>query len=572
MPAMDAAVADDRQSLGQLLLARGLLRAADLEAGLSYQASHGGTLGDVLMRMGSITADSLYPVLAEQWGMGLVRSADLDEALVRDALKMLEPHSQRLLKQGVLPWFDDQGQWHLASAEPLRTDLLESVAELPLCRDASWHLMPEAEVEQWLQRLAQTEASAQALDVRALRELAEDAPVIALVNNLVAQAVEARASDIHLEPGERDFEVRLRIDGVLHLRQTFVMGRYPAVASRVKLIAGMDIAERRLPQDGRISMRAAGTELDVRVSSIPAVFGESIVMRLLPKRRSDLSLERLGMRATQLATFRRWLAMSNGLVLVTGPTGSGKSTTLYSALASINDLTRKIVTVEDPVEFRLPHVIQVQTQAEIGYTFGRALRAFLRHDPDIIMVGEIRDRETAEIAIQSALTGHLVLATLHTNDAPSAITRLVDMGVEPFLVAAALRAVMAQRLVRRLCEQCAQPGEAPAALSQATLDQALSDAVGDGLLNEPAAVWRRPIGCPACERTGFRGRVGIYETLSLGPDLQHAVASGEAMDKIGAMIERQGHRSLAQEGVLKAVTGATTLAEVLRAVGGTAVD
>ena len=245
---------------------------------------------------------------------------------------------------------------------------------------------------------------------------------------------------------------------------------------------------------------------------------------------------------------------------------------LDSALASINDLTRKIVTVEDPVEFRLPHVIQVQTQAEIGYTFGRALRAFLRHDPDIIMVGEIRDRETAEIAIQSALTGHLVLATLHTNDAPSAITRLVDMGVEPFLVAAALRAVMAQRLVRRLCEQCAQPGEAPAALSQATLDQALPDAVGDGLLNEPVAVWRRPIGCPACERTGFRGRVGIYETLSLGPNLQHAVASGEAMDKIGAMIERQGHRSLAQEGVLKAVTGATTLAEVLRAVGGTAVD
>ena len=561
--------AGSNQLLGQMLLERSLLRSADLEAGLSYQAAHGGLLGAVLMRMGAITADSLYPVLAAQLGLDLARAATMDEVVLRAAIAELGPQARRILDHGLLPWQDEQGRWHLASADPLRADLRESIAELDIGRTAVWHLMPDTELAQWQQRLAHTELVSQALDVRALRELAEDAPVIALVNNLVAQAVEARASDIHLEPGEREFEVRLRIDGVLHLRQTLGMDRYPAVASRIKLIAGIDIAERRLPQDGRISMRAAGTEIDVRVSSIPAVFGESIVMRLLPKRRSDLSLDRLGMRPVQLATFKRWLGMPNGLVLVTGPTGSGKSTTLYSALAATNDFTRKIVTVEDPVEFRLPHVIQVQTQADIGYTFARALRAFLRHDPDVIMIGEIRDRETAEIAIQSALTGHLVLATLHTNDALSAITRLVDMGVEPFLVAAALRAVMAQRLVRRLCDNCAQAGEAPAAVTEAALQLALDDAAADGMRMDELPRWRRPIGCPACEQTGFRGRVGIYEMLNLGPELQHAVAQGESIDRIGALAHQQGRRSLKQEGVLKAAAGVSTLDEVLRATGGT---
>ncbi|MCV2423117.1 GspE/PulE family protein [Paucibacter sp. DJ2R-2] len=555
-----------------MLLERNLLRPADLQAGLSYQTVHGGLLGAVLMRMGAITSDSLYPVLAEQLGLSLVRTGDLDELALRAALLALGPIAHRILDQAVLPWQDEAGHWHLASADPLQADLCESMAELDIGREVFWHLIPEADFAQWQQRLMHAELVSQALDVRALRELAEDAPVIALVNNLVAQAVEARASDIHLEPGEREFEVRLRIDGVLHLRQTLGMDRYPAVASRIKLIAGIDIAERRLPQDGRISMRAAGTEIDVRVSSIPAVFGESIVMRLLPKRRSDLSLDRLGMRPVQLATFKRWLGMPNGLVLVTGPTGSGKSTTLYSALAATNDFTRKIVTVEDPVEFRLPHVIQVQTQADIGYTFAKALRAFLRHDPDVIMIGEIRDRETAEIAIQSALTGHLVLATLHTNDALSAITRLVDMGVEPFLVAAALRAVIAQRLVRRLCESCSEASDAPAALTEAALQLALDDAASDGIRSDDLPRWRRPIGCSACEQTGFRGRVGIYEMLTLGPELQHAVAQGESMETIGVLAHQQGRRSLEQEGVLKTATGVSTLDEVLRATGGTIGD
>lgn len=558
--------------IGQLLLERALLRGDDLEAGLAYQSAHGGRLGGVLMRMGALTAEAFYPVLADQLGLALARGPALDEAALRAGVEALAGDGQRLLAAGVLPWQDADGRWQLASADPLQADLRESVAALPALAEATWQLLPEAELEQWQQRLSRAELQLQSLDTRALREMAEDAPVISLVNNLVAQAVEARASDIHLEPGEREFEVRLRIDGVLHLRQTLAMDRYPAVASRIKLIAGIDIAERRLPQDGRISTRAAGAEIDVRVSTIPAVYGESIVMRLLPKRRADLSLERLGMRPRQLDLFRNWLTIPNGLVLVTGPTGSGKSTTLYSALAATNDKTRKIVTVEDPVEFRLPHVIQVQTQAEIGYTFARALRAFLRHDPDVIMVGEIRDRETAEIAIQSALTGHLVLATLHTNDAPSAITRLVDMGVEPFLVAAALRAVMAQRLVRRLCESCATAADAPAALSDRVLAQALDDAAADGVDRAALPRWRGPVGCPACESTGFRGRVGIYEMLDVGPELQHAIAQGEPVAKIEQMANANGRRSLAQEGVLKVATGTTTLDEVLRATGGTRVD
>ncbi|MFN7695259.1 MAG: GspE/PulE family protein [Burkholderiales bacterium] len=547
--------------LGERLCALGLLREADAEAALAYQSVHGGRLGEVLLRMGAITVDTLWPVLAAQVGVQPLRGAELDEELLRSSQLELGAQGRRMLAQRLLMWRDGSA-WCAAASDPLQADLQETVAAMNLAPVTQWHLIPEAELDTWLQRLARSAVHGERLDERQLRELAEDAPVIALVNNLIAQAVEARASDIHLEPGEREFEVRLRIDGVLHVRQRFGMDRYPAVASRVKLIAGIDIAERRLPQDGRISTRAAGAEMDVRVSSIPAVYGESIVMRLLPKRRDDLSLDNIGMREAQLALFKRWLGIPNGLVLVTGPTGSGKSTTLYSALAATNDQTRKIVTVEDPVEFRLPHVIQVQTQAEIGYTFARALRAFLRHDPDIIMVGEIRDRETAEIAIQSALTGHLVLATLHTNDAPSAITRLVDMGVEPFLVAASLRAVMAQRLVRRLCEACAVPAEAPAALSEAVLQQALIDSGG----RTPA--WRRAVGCTACDHTGFRGRVGVYEMMDVGAELQHAIAQQEPISRIEALAHAAGRRSLAQEGLQRVLLGQTTLDEVLRATGG----
>ena len=552
--------------IGELLLAREHIRADDLNAALRFQAEQGGRIGAVLLRMGAVTAERLYAALSEQLGLGWARFDDLDEAALRAGQKALERCASTLLRLGVLAWLGEDG-WQLASADPLDPEVREFAQAQPELQAARWWLMAPDDLQRWVQRLEQGDLVMQALDERALREMAEDAPVIAWVNNLIAQAVESRASDIHLEPGEREFEVRLRIDGQLHTRLALGMDRYPAVASRIKLVAGLDIAERRLPQDGRISTRAAGAEMDVRVSSIPAVYGESIVMRLLPKKRADLSLERLGLRPSQLRQFKRWLGLANGLVLVTGPTGAGKSTTLYSALAATNDQTRKILTVEDPVEFRLPQVIQVQAQPDIGYTFARALRAFLRHDPDIIMVGEIRDRETAEIAIQSALTGHLVLATLHTNDAPSAVTRLVDMGVEPFLVGASLRAVMAQRLVRRLCEVCAVPTDEAPALGEAELATALADARAEDIEGTPLPRWRRAVGCPACQNTGFKGRVGIYEMMDVGSEMQHAISREVGLPELVAMARQGGYRSLAEEGALRVVQGVTMMDEVLRATG-----
>ena len=400
-------------------------------------------------------------------------------------------------------------------------------------------------------------------DVSHLRELAEEAPVIELVNNILAQAMDQRASDIHIEPEEQLFHVRMRTDGILHTRMTLPSSRYPAVASRVKLISGMDIAERRLPQDGRLSVRVSGQEVDVRVSAVPAVHGESIVLRLLPKERQDLSLERLGFSRRDLDLFRAWAREPNGIVLVTGPTGSGKSTTLYATLEEMNQRDRKMITVEDPVEYEVGGVTQIQANAEIGYTFARALRAILRQDPDVIMIGEIRDLETAEIAVQSALTGHLVLSTLHTNDAVSAFTRLVDMGVEPFLVATSVRAVQAQRLVRQLCKHCSQPTEVLPAVAR------LLEHIEDTDL-EPD--WRKPVGCVKCQGTGYRGRLGIYELVDVSSEMQELIISGATAEKMRALATEQGGRSLREDGLLKARAGHTSVEEVVRVTGGVPAD
>ena len=358
-----------------------------------------------------------------------------------------------------------------------------------------------------------------------------------------------------MEPGEEQFTVRMRIDGVLHTRLTQPVGRFPAVASRIKLISGIDIAERRLPQDGRISTRISGQEMDIRVSTVPCAFGESIVLRMLAKERNELTLEGLGMEADHLALFRSWLHANNGIVLVTGPTGSGKSTTLSAALEEADDGIKKIITVEDPVEYQMPNITQIQTHAEIGYTFARALRAILRQDPDVIMIGEIRDLETAEIAIRSALTGHIVLSTVHTNDAISSFTRLIDMGVEPFLVAAPVRGVQAQRLVRRACAHCSTR-IAPPILVRAQLDRLPPRLVGDR--------WVSVEGCDACRHTGYRGRMGIYELVPVTDELRDRIVAGANLTDLKRLAEDQGHRTLLQDGLIKASHGYTTLEEVSR--------
>ena len=554
-------VAGAPQLLGQLLVARGAIRAADLERALELQQAMGGRLGGLLVRIGALSEDQLLDALSAQLSLPVAgRELELPGAgewvLPGDAVSL-----DWLVDQQALLWEDSEGGICCASRDPLASSLQEMLAYLFPDRQVQQALVPTQVLERTLDGLRQAgQERGGSDDVRHLRELAEEAPVVELVNSLLAQAVEQRASDIHLEPGEHQFHVRFRIDGVLYARLQLPRERFDAVASRLKLISGMDIAERRLPQDGRLSVRASGQAMDVRASALPGVHGESIVLRLLPKERRDLGLETLGMAPDHLELLGAWSREAHGIVLVTGPTGSGKSTTLYATLAAADDGRKKIITVEDPVEFQLPGITQIQTHADIGLTFAGALRSILRQDPDVIMVGEIRDRETAEIAIQSALTGHLVLSTVHTNDSLGAFTRLIDMGVEPFLVATPLKGLQAQRLVRRLCPHCARPA---AQVLPAIVEEAGRWAVrvlGQGT----ASNWQEAVGCPQCQHTGYRGRIGIYELVPVDEAMQQAVVAGASHQQLRAMARERGHRFLREDGLVKAWQGLTSVDEVLR--------
>lgn len=551
--------------IGALLVERGLVTESDIDKALTFQRQFGGRLGSILVRMGALSEDSLLPVLATQLGLTLLDAGDLP-AQTGEILAALQAGGlaqEWFLGRQAVAWEGVDGTIHCAARNPLDSGLQETLVAAFPAHPLAWHLVRSQDLDRLLKLLETSARPRQDDEVAYLRELAEEAPVIELVNNALAQAIDERASDVHVEPEESAFNIRYRIDGVLQTRMTLPRERFDAVASRIKLVSGMDIAERRLPQDGRISMRASGVEMDIRVSAVPGVHGESIVMRLLPKERADLRVDRLGMEADHLAQFSRWITEPHGIVLVTGPTGSGKSTTLYAALDAANDRRRKIITVEDPVEYKMAGITQIQTHGEIGYDFARALRAILRQDPDVIMIGEIRDLETAEIAVQAALTGHMVLSTLHTNDAPSAFTRLIDMGVEPFLVVSSVRAVQAQRLVRRLCVHCAQPAEPPAPV----VEIAAGLAQRFPALFEAPAAWRRPQGCPACRGSGYRGRLGIYEFLEVSPAIQDAVMRRAATGDLLAIARREGYRTLREDGLVKAWRGETGVDEVLRVTG-----
>ena len=549
-----------RTRIGELLVERGAVQADDVARALQIQQSVGGRLGALLVRTGALSEDVLLRTLSEQQGATYLRDAD-------DLPENLEVYRFVAESPVKLEWFLDNGAvlWErdgalCCIARDIRDRaLLEMLGYFHPGRAVTFHLAPNHQIDRLLD-FVRKERAIETLfsddNAKQLREMAEEAPVIELVNNLLSQAVDLEASDIHVEPAEESFTVRMRVDGVLHTRLTQPIERFPAVASRIKLVSGIDIAERRLPQDGRITDRISGKEMDIRVSTVPCAFGESIVLRLLAKERDDLTLRNLGMEPDHLELFRGWLRASNGIVLVTGPTGSGKSTTLAGALEEVDDGVKKIITVEDPVEYQMPSITQIQTHAEIGYTFARALRAILRQDPDVIMIGEIRDLETAEIAIRSALTGHVVLSTVHTNDAVSSFTRLVDMGVEPFLVAAPTRGVQAQRLVRRACERCAVP-IAPPALAHEHLEDVSSDILRDA--------WVRVQGCDACQHTGYRGRMGIYELVPMSDELQNMIVGGANLNDLKQLAhQRQGHRTLLQDGLIKASQGRTTVEEVTR--------
>ncbi len=550
--------------LGEMLLAEGIITAQDLQRALDFQARLGGRLGAILIRMGALSEDSLLSTLSRQLDMPFTDTENLPAEIgpYQEVMDRSGLPGDWWLDQEVAAWEDADGSLHILARDCLDDSLHEVLTARFPGHEQVWHLLRNQDLDRILDLLEKAGDSGGAWgdadDIAHLRELAEGAPVVEFVNNMLSQAVEQRASDVHLEPEERVFYVRYRIDGVLREHLNLPRERFNAIASRIKLISGLDIAERRLPQDGRLNTRVGGQELDIRVSTLPGVHGESIVMRLLPKERETSRLEQLGFAPDHFALFTDWVNEPHGIILVTGPTGSGKSTTLYATLDAINDRQRKIITVEDPVEYQLRGVTQVQAHGEIGYTFARALRSILRQDPDVIMIGEIRDLETAEIAVQASLTGHMVLSTLHTNDAVSAFTRLLDMGVEPFLVATSVRAVQAQRLVRTLCEHCARPADPPLEILREA-----RQSMPESWREQPAR-FRRAQGCKHCQGTGYRGRIGIYEMVYITPALQQLVLQHAPAGEMRQVAHQQGFRNLRRDGFIKAYRGLTSVEEVLR--------
>ena len=552
----------DENLLGQRLLKVSAISQGDLRKALEIQHSVGGLLGSILIRVGALSEDVLLQILSEQTGQRIVGK----HLQMPDLAEVFSGMDESDI---VFDWYLDHSVIHwtvqnriICCCKQLSVFVMDTMRYFFGTREVEYCLIPGQELDSVLDSLKKEKSVDELINEsgssKALRELAEEAPVVELVNNILAQAINTDSSDVHIEPDEDGFAVRLRTDGILYTRFRQSAERFPAVASRIKLISGLDIAERRLPQDGRITTRISGSDMDIRVSTVPGVHGESIVMRLLPKEREVVKLANLGLEPDHLVMVEQAIGEANGMFLVTGPTGSGKSTTLSGALAAANDGRKKIITVEDPVEFVVPGVTQIQAHAEIGYTFAKALRAILRQDPDVIMVGEIRDKETADIAIQSALTGHMVLSTVHTNDALSVFTRLIDMGVEPFLVAAPMKLVQAQRLVRTLCSYCAVETEVTSDIDGAFRSMKVGF--------EP--VWKKAQGCQKCQEVGYRGRTGIYEVYPISAEMRDLVVGKAPVSEIRALATEEGYRNMYQDGLIKAARGQTTVEEVVRVTSG----
>ncbi|MBK8839595.1 MAG: type II/IV secretion system protein [Hyphomonadaceae bacterium] len=569
---------------GSLLVERGLVSPRDLDEGKRAQSEIGCSLGLALVRLGSLAETDLVAIMAEMWGLPVLASADMPNlATVVEALQRTHSTVEWLKAREAVIWFappiqtpggpsgalngasDAPERLHVAARNPMDASLQEA-AEQWHPEPAQFYLATQQTLETVLvgldaERAAEEEAIADSQDSRRLREMAEEAPVIDFVNAMFAEAITRRASDIHVEPFEDRFIVRMRVDGILDQWRMAPRSQFDAVDSRIKLLSGMDIAERRLPQDGRQSIRIAGREMDLRVSTLPTTWGESLVLRLLGKTSALPELRQLGVAEDHQLLLDQLIAHPNGVILVTGPTGSGKTTTIYRLLSQLNDGVRKILTVEDPVEFALPGVMQVQVKSEIGLTFAAGLRSMLRQDPDVIMIGEIRDSETARIAVQAALTGHLVISTVHTNSALAAAPRLLDLGVEEYLLADVLRGVVGQRLVRRVCDTCGRR-----VVGEPELEARAAAVPGAPRNTEP--LWREAVGCAACGSTGFRGRVGLYEVMPVGGELQAAIRQRRPELELTRVAESQGYRTMFGDGLLKARAGHTTVDEVRRVVGG----
>ncbi|CCD93740.1 General secretion pathway protein E (Type II traffic warden ATPase) [Bradyrhizobium sp. ORS 375] len=550
---------------GDFLLAESILDRMSLDRARRASLTTGDRLDMVLTKLGLVSEVGLVTALSKYLALDLVR---MNEVPIEPVLPELV-EAAFVRHNRVLPLGRRDGRLSVGVTDPFNHDPVRALAFLTgLAVDM--RLFTAADFDKACGALYPINAShddsrlsggaeANEADVQRLRDLASEAPIIRLVNQVIANAVEARASDIHIEPNVDQVLVRYRIDGVLRTVQALAADLRAAITSRVKIMSKLDIAERRLPQDGRIKIAVRGIDIDFRVSTIPTAFGESVVLRVLDRNRVSLDFAELGFSEEHIATLRSLLQQPNGIILVTGPTGSGKTTTLYTALKALNNAERKIFTVEDPIEYQMPGINQVQVQSDIGLTFPHALRAMLRQDPDIIMIGEIRDLETARIAIQASLTGHLVLSTLHTNNAASAITRLIDIGVENYLLASTLKGVIAQRLVRKLCTACA--GRHP----QASFWAESFERSAPGLRSRGAADIRQPQGCADCGHTGFAGRSTIAEMLVVDDDGQRLILAKAADTAIERAARERGMQSMYDVGVRKVWQGETTIDEVLRA-------
>ena len=555
---------------GEFLISRGLLSHRELIEALNEQRVHGGRLGEVLSRLKLLKQEDVTSALAEHLSMDYVRFDDVAR---------IDMNVARMLPEGIAKRFclvaigqiDDKVV--VAMADPLNVIAIDTIAlrikrQIKVVLSSPYEIRKAIEViyhgsdleEQRLRDLVELEVGGEEESPEDIGEAdseqaASQAPVIRFVDLLLSQAVKSRASDIHIEPQERSMAIRMRIDGVLRDMVPPPRKMQAAVATRVKILSEMDIAERRLPQDGRFKIKASGRDIDVRVSAIPTIYGEKVVMRILDARAVNHELDQLGFEPKLLKEFKTILSQPHGIIVVTGPTGSGKSTTLYSALNYLKDATRNITTVEDPVEYRLAGINQIQVKPEIELDFALCLRAILRQDPDIILIGEIRDKETIEIAIKASMTGHLVLSTFHTNDAPSAISRFVYMGVEPYLLASTLNLVIAQRLVRRVCERCKEPVKLGAdVLRCLKIDPAKAKSV----------TFYHGRGCSNCEKTGYQGRLPIFEFLVVDNEVREQLTAGASEPKIRQMSRQKGYGGLLDSGVNKIFEGLTTAEEVLR--------
>ena len=554
----------ERKRLGDMLLEAGKISLAQLNRALETQRKTKRRLGEVLIDQGLLTEDEIADVLAQQLSLERI---DLEKTFVEQDIARSIP-KEVALKYTAIPIYMRDDKLVVAMSDPLNMFAIDDI-----CFITQKKIQPAVATKKQIQKAIEIYYTKQDTD-QAIEELKREftdftegsqktemdltddvqaAPAVRLTNSIINQAIATNASDIHIEPFENYVAVRYRVDGVLFESNRIPQSLYSAVSTRIKIMAGMNIAEKRLPQDGRIELETKGRSYDFRVSSLPTVFGEKIVIRVLDRTTFDFTRDKLGFTERENEIMDNIIRMPYGIVLLTGPTGSGKTTTLYSLLSEVNTPDKNIVTIEDPVEYMLEGINQVQVNTKAGLTFAAGLRSILRQDPDIIMIGEIRDEETAQIAVRAAITGHLVLSTLHTNDAPGAITRLVDMGVEPYLVADAIVAVIAQRLVRKLCPNCKAPYKAE------DNDKMILN------LDKPVQLYRA-VGCPACQNSGYRGRTAIHEVMMVGREHRNIIARGGSAEEIREVAVRQGMVDLYESCRRLVLDGVTTIQEMVRTV------